>query len=104
MGSNDLCDAGMTDRFSPGVELDSLYIDVIVPRDEAVTGNPAVLIETGKAFELLAGQVKGNSARLGPEVEAASLERAAFGSRRPKGNGSDDNFLRKSRNQIKLAS
>jgi hypothetical protein len=34
---------------------------------------------------------------------ALVLERVAFGLRRPKGNGSDDNFLRKIRNQVKLA-
>src|SRR5277367_4617599 len=32
-----------------------------------------------------------------------SPERAAFGLRRPKGNGSDDNLLQKIRNWVKLA-
>ena len=31
------------------------------------------------------------------------LGRAAFGLRRPKGNGSDDNLLQKIRNQVRLA-
>jgi hypothetical protein len=37
-----------------GVELDPLYVDVIVRRYEAVTSNPAVLSETGETFEALA--------------------------------------------------
>ena len=46
--------ADKTGRVCRGVELDSLYVDVIVRRYEAATGNPAVLIETGETFELLA--------------------------------------------------
>ncbi len=38
-------------RVCRGVELDPLYIDVTVRRYEAKTGRPAVLIETGEAFE-----------------------------------------------------
>ncbi len=37
-----------------GVELDPLYVDVIIRRYEEATGNPAVLVETGETFELLA--------------------------------------------------
>jgi hypothetical protein len=37
-----------------GVELDPLYIDV--RRYEAATGHPAVLIETGEAFNVLAAR------------------------------------------------
>ena len=36
-----------------GVELDPLYVDVIIRRYEEATGNPAVLVETGETFELL---------------------------------------------------
>jgi DNA modification methylase len=46
--------ADNTGRVCRGVELDPLYVDVIVRRYEAVTGSPAVLIETGETFELLA--------------------------------------------------
>jgi hypothetical protein len=38
-----------------GVELDPLYVEV-VRGYEAATGNPAVLIETREAFDLLAGR------------------------------------------------
>ena len=46
--------ADKTGRVRRGVELDSLYVDVIVRRYEAATGNPAVLVETGETFEPLA--------------------------------------------------
>ena len=39
-----------------GVELDPLYVDVIVRRYEAATGEPAVLVETGETFEALAAR------------------------------------------------
>ncbi len=42
-------------RVCRGVELDPLYVDVIVRRFEAATGNQAVLIESGETFEALAG-------------------------------------------------
>jgi DNA modification methylase len=42
-----------TGRVCRGVELDPLYVDVIVRRYEAVTGHPAVLVETGETFEPL---------------------------------------------------
>jgi hypothetical protein len=41
---------------SRGAELDPLYIDVVVRRYEATTGNPAVLIETGETLEALAAR------------------------------------------------
>jgi hypothetical protein len=34
--------------------LDPLYVDVIVRRYQTATGNPAVLVESGEAFDLLA--------------------------------------------------
>ena len=46
--------ADKTGRVCRGVELDPLYVDVIVRRYEAATGGPAVLIETGETFESLA--------------------------------------------------
>jgi hypothetical protein len=39
-----------------GVELDPLYITVIMRRFEAATGNQAILVDTGEAFEALAGR------------------------------------------------
>jgi DNA modification methylase len=46
--------AEKTKRMCRGVELDPLYVDVIVRRYEAATGNLAVLTETGEAFEAVA--------------------------------------------------
>jgi DNA modification methylase len=43
-----------TDRLCRGVELDPLYVDVIVRRFEAATGIAATLVETGETFEALA--------------------------------------------------
>ena len=37
-------------RVSRDVDLDSLYVDVMMRRYAAATGNPAVLIETSEAF------------------------------------------------------
>ena len=45
-----------TGRMCRGVELDPLYITVIMRRFEAATGNQAILVETGEAFEALAGR------------------------------------------------
>jgi DNA modification methylase len=41
-------------RICHGVELDPLYVDVIIRRYAAVTGKSAVLVETGETFEALA--------------------------------------------------
>jgi DNA modification methylase len=46
--------ADNTGRVCRGVELDPLYVDVVVRRYKATTSNSAVLIETGEAFDLLA--------------------------------------------------
>jgi DNA modification methylase len=43
-------------RVCRGVELDPLYVDVIVRRYEAASGQPAVLIETGESFDVLAAR------------------------------------------------
>jgi DNA modification methylase len=48
--------ANNTGRVCRGVELDPLYIDVVVRRYEAATGNHAVLIESGESFEALAAR------------------------------------------------
>jgi DNA modification methylase len=45
--------AEATGRVCRGVELDPLYVDVIVCRYEAATGDAATLIETGETFEAL---------------------------------------------------
>ena len=46
--------AEKTGRVCRGVELDPLYVDVIVRCYEASAGEPAVLVETGETFESLA--------------------------------------------------
>ncbi len=46
--------ADQTGRVCRGVEIDPLYVDVIIRRYEAATGNAAVLIETGERFADLA--------------------------------------------------
>jgi DNA modification methylase len=48
--------AEATGRACRGIELDPLYVDVIVRRYEAATGAPAVLVETGETFGALAAQ------------------------------------------------
>jgi len=48
--------AGKTGRVCRGVELDPLYVDVILRRYEVATGDAATLIETGETFEALAGR------------------------------------------------
>ena len=47
--------AQKTGRVCRGVELDPLYVDVIVRRFEAATGTAATLVETGETFEALGG-------------------------------------------------
>jgi hypothetical protein len=48
---------------SRGVDLDSLYVEVIMRQYAAATGNPAVLIETGEAFDALAREGQGRQRR-----------------------------------------
>ena len=45
--------ADRTGRVCRGVELDPLYVDVIVRRYQAATGNAAVLVETGETYQAL---------------------------------------------------
>ena len=48
--------ADKTNRVCRGVELDPLYVEVIVRRYEAAAGAPAVLVETGETFDDLAAR------------------------------------------------
>jgi DNA modification methylase len=43
-------------RICRGVELDPLYVDVIIRRFEAVAGKAAVLIDSGETFDALAAR------------------------------------------------
>jgi DNA methylase len=69
--------ADNTGRVCRGVELDPLYVDVIMRRYEAATCKLAVLIETGEAFGILAARRKGKQRR----SRAGSSLRRAFGTR-----------------------
>jgi DNA modification methylase len=40
-------------RVCRGIELDALYVDVIIRRYETAAGKDAVLVETGETFETL---------------------------------------------------
>jgi DNA modification methylase len=48
--------AEKTGRGCRGVEIDPLYVDVIVRRYEAATGDAATIIETGETFEALSAR------------------------------------------------
>ena len=48
-------------RVCRGVELDSLYVEVIISRYEAVTGHAAVLAQTGETFADLAARRAGEA-------------------------------------------
>ena len=50
---NRLLAAEKTGRVCRGVELDPLYVDVIVRRYEVATGNAATLVDTGESFAAL---------------------------------------------------
>ena len=49
-----LIGADKTARVCRGIELDPLFVDVIIRRYEAHSGEPAILVETGETFEALA--------------------------------------------------
>jgi DNA modification methylase len=51
--------ADKTGRVCRGIELDPLYVDVIIRRYEALPGNPAILVETGERFAELAARRAG---------------------------------------------
>ena len=55
--------ADRTGRVCRGVEFDPLYVDVIIRRYEAATGEAAVLRETGECFADLAARRAGEAAR-----------------------------------------
>jgi DNA modification methylase len=72
--------ADKTGRICRGVELDPLYVDVIVRRYEALSGNVAVAAETGETFEALAARRRVSSQdgrRPGPEGVVESRLAAA---------------------------
>lgn len=54
--------AQKTGRLCRGVELDPLYVDVVVRRYEGATGEAATLAETGEAFDVLAARRAGEAA------------------------------------------
>jgi DNA modification methylase len=75
-----------TRRACRGIELDPLYVDVIVRRYEATTGNAATFVETGVTFEELAarrareraardeaGDGRGNSAGVSDSIESSPV-------------------------------
>jgi len=64
--------AEKTGRICRGVELDPLYVDVIVRRYEAATGDAATLIETGETFQALSAH---------SSSEAAPVEAGSSGAR-----------------------
>ena len=53
--------ADKTGRVCRGIELDPLYVDVILRRYAGATGDLAVLIETGEIFEALAARRQGEA-------------------------------------------
>jgi hypothetical protein len=57
-----------------GVELDALYVDVVVRRYEATTGDPAVLVETGESYHELAAR-RETEAPTSRSPEAESLRK-----------------------------
>jgi DNA modification methylase len=64
-------------RVCRGLELDPLYVDVIIRRFEAVTGVPAVLVATGERFVDLAARRLRDHANAGRGVDAGDLGEAA---------------------------
>jgi DNA modification methylase len=48
--------AEFTGRVCCGIELDPLYVDVIIRRDEAATGAVVILADSGETFEKLAAR------------------------------------------------
>ncbi len=48
--------AERTGRLCRGVEIDPLYVDVIIRRYQAASGEAAILVETGESFRELAAR------------------------------------------------
>jgi DNA modification methylase len=65
--------AEWTGRICRGLELDPLYVEVIVRRYEVLTGNAAVLVETGETFEILAARRAGGCGELTSAFEGEAL-------------------------------
>jgi len=63
--------AAKAGRICRGLELDPLYVDVIIRRFEAATGVPAVLEETGERFVDLAARRGAEAAEAGSGATAA---------------------------------
>ena len=64
-----------TGRVCRGLELDPLYVDVIIRRVEAATGIPALLEETGERFvDLAAQRAREQAARNGDEGVVSLLD------------------------------
>ena len=63
-----------TGRICRGVELDPLYVDVIVRRYEAASGNAATLAETGESFHELAARRERDASTSGPPEGESSAQ------------------------------
>jgi DNA modification methylase len=75
--------AHKTGRVCRGVEIDPLYVDVIVRRFEAATGEAAVLMKTGQTFaEVTARRARESDPRLSDAGEREALPPAACGRKR----------------------
>jgi hypothetical protein len=72
--------ADRTGRVCRGVEVDPVYVDVIVRRYEAAIGNQAVLDEIGRPFDALAARRAGRRRR-----SRGRIQRRPFGSIKPCG-------------------
>jgi DNA modification methylase len=63
-------------RVCRGVELDPLYVDVIIRRYEAATGEAAILFETGETFQDLAARRAAETTRREAEATRSEAEAA----------------------------
>jgi len=61
-------------RVCRGIELDPLYVDVIVRRYEAATGKAAILTETGETFAELAARRVMEMAQMKVEAPRTKVE------------------------------
>jgi DNA modification methylase len=66
--------ANKAGRVCRGVELDPLYVDVIVRRYEATTGKASILIETGETFQELAARRAMETAQMKVETPRTKVE------------------------------
>jgi DNA modification methylase len=63
-------------RICRGVELDPLYVDVIIRRYEAATGEAAILFETGETLQDLAARRAAETTRTEAEATRSEAEAA----------------------------